>query len=65
MKVPVHISKRFAVVLVMAAAVVVAAELLESGRSHGQATGANTSAEAGAKSNPPRPKRPWTCRPAN
>ena len=51
MKVPVYISKRFAVVLVMAAAVVVAAELLESGRSHGQATGANTSAEASSKSN--------------
>ena len=51
MKYPVHISKRFAVVLVAAAAIVVATGLLESGRSRGQATNANTPQEAGAKSN--------------
>ncbi|HXW13559.1 MAG TPA: efflux RND transporter periplasmic adaptor subunit [Terriglobia bacterium] len=52
MKVPIHISKRVTVVLVMAAAAVVAAGVLESGRSHGQANYANTSAEAVAKPNP-------------
>ncbi len=51
MKYPVHISKRFAVVLVAAAAIVVATGLLESGRSRSQATNANTPQEAGAKSN--------------
>ena len=51
MKYPVHISKRFAVVLVTAAAIVVATGLLESGRSRGQATNAKTPQEAGAKSN--------------
>jgi cobalt-zinc-cadmium efflux system membrane fusion protein len=51
MKYPVHISKRFAVVLVTAAAIVVATGLLESGRSPGQATNAKTPQEAGAKSN--------------
>ncbi len=53
MKYPVRISKRFVVVLVAAAAIVVATGLLESGRSHGQATNTNTPAEAGAKSNTP------------
>jgi cobalt-zinc-cadmium efflux system membrane fusion protein len=52
MKHPVRISKRFAVVFVTAAAIVVAMGLLESGRSRGQATNANTPQEAGAKSNP-------------
>jgi cobalt-zinc-cadmium efflux system membrane fusion protein len=52
MKYPVHISKRFAVVLVTAAAIVVATGLLESGRSRSQATNANTPQESGAKSNP-------------
>ncbi|MGD0011395.1 MAG: efflux RND transporter periplasmic adaptor subunit [Terriglobia bacterium] len=51
MKYPVHISKKFAVVLVAAAAVVVATGLLESGRSRSQATNANTPLESGAKSN--------------
>ena len=51
MKYPVHISKRVAVVFVAAAAIVVATGLLESGRSRGQATNANTPQEAGAKSN--------------
>jgi cobalt-zinc-cadmium efflux system membrane fusion protein len=51
MKYPVHISKRFAVVLVAAAAIIVATGLLESGRSRSQATNASTPQEAGAKSN--------------
>jgi cobalt-zinc-cadmium efflux system membrane fusion protein len=51
MKYPVHISKRVAVVFVTAAAIVVATGLLESGRSHGQATNANTPQESGANSN--------------
>jgi cobalt-zinc-cadmium efflux system membrane fusion protein len=51
MKYPVHISKRFAVVLVAAAAIIIAAGLLESGRSRSQATNANTPQESGAKSN--------------
>jgi membrane fusion protein, heavy metal efflux system len=51
MKYPVHISKRVAVVLVMAAAIIVATGLLESGRSRGQAANANTPQESGAKSN--------------
>jgi cobalt-zinc-cadmium efflux system membrane fusion protein len=50
MKYPVHISKRFAVVLVTAAAFVVAAGLLESGRTRSQATNTNTPRESGAKS---------------
>jgi len=51
MKYPVHISKRVAVVLVTAAAIVVATGLLESGCSRGQAGNANTPQESGAKSN--------------
>jgi cobalt-zinc-cadmium efflux system membrane fusion protein len=51
MKYPVHISKRFAVALVAAAAIVLATGLLESGRSRSQATNANTPQESGAKSN--------------
>ena len=51
MKYPVHFSKRFAVVLVAAAAIVVATGLLESGRSRSQATNSNTPQESGAKSN--------------
>jgi cobalt-zinc-cadmium efflux system membrane fusion protein len=50
MKFPVRISKRFAVVLVAAAAIVVATGLLESGRSRSQATNTNTPQEPGAKS---------------
>jgi len=51
MKYPIRISKRFVVVFVTAAAIVVAMGLLESGRSRGQATNANTPQESGAKSN--------------
>jgi cobalt-zinc-cadmium efflux system membrane fusion protein len=51
MKYPVHFSKRFAVVLVAAAAIVVATGLVESGRSRSQATNAKTRQESGAKSN--------------
>jgi membrane fusion protein, heavy metal efflux system len=51
MKYPVHISKRVAVVLVTAAAIIVATGLLESGRSRGQAADANASQGSGAKSN--------------
>jgi cobalt-zinc-cadmium efflux system membrane fusion protein len=51
MKYPLHVRKRLAVVLVLAAAIVVATELLESGRSRSQATNANTPQESGAKSN--------------
>ncbi|MGB7592574.1 MAG: efflux RND transporter periplasmic adaptor subunit [Terriglobia bacterium] len=51
MKYPAHGSKRFAVVFVAAAAIVVTTGLLESGRSPGQATNAKTPQEAGAKSN--------------
>jgi len=51
MEYPLHISKRFAVVLVAAVAIVVATGLLESGRSRSQATNANTPQESGAKSN--------------
>jgi cobalt-zinc-cadmium efflux system membrane fusion protein len=47
----VHISERFAVVLVAAVAIVVATAFLESGRSRSQATNANTPQEAGTKSN--------------
>jgi cobalt-zinc-cadmium efflux system membrane fusion protein len=50
MKFPVHINKRFAVVMVTAAAIVVAAGLLESGHSRGQATNGNTPPEDTAKS---------------
>jgi len=49
MKYPVHISKRLAVVLVAAAALAIVTGLVESGRSHGQATSANTPPEAGEK----------------
>ena len=42
MKYPIRINKRVAVVSVMATAIVVAAGLLESGRSRGEATKANT-----------------------
>ena len=52
MKYPVHISRKFAVVLVAVAAIIVATGLLESRRSRGQASNANTPQEAGAKSNP-------------
>ena len=51
-KYPVHISKRFAVVFVMAAAIVVPTGILESGCSRGQAANANTPQESGARSNP-------------
>jgi hypothetical protein len=51
MKSPVHISKRFAVVLVTAAAITVATGILESGCSRGQAANGNAPQEAGAKSN--------------
>jgi cobalt-zinc-cadmium efflux system membrane fusion protein len=51
MKYPIHISKRVAVVLVTAAAIVVATGLLESGRSRGHAANSNTPQESGAKSN--------------
>jgi cobalt-zinc-cadmium efflux system membrane fusion protein len=47
MKYPAHVSKRFAVVSVMAAAIIVATGLLESGCSRGQA---NTPQESTAKS---------------
>jgi cobalt-zinc-cadmium efflux system membrane fusion protein len=50
MKYRVHISKRLAVMLVSAAAIVVATGLLESGRSRSQATSANTPQESSAKS---------------
>jgi cobalt-zinc-cadmium efflux system membrane fusion protein len=46
----VRINKRLAVVLVLAAAIVVATGLLESGRGRSQATGANTPQESGTKS---------------
>ena len=49
MKHPVHISKRIAVILVAASAIVIAAGLLESGRGRGQATSANAPQEPGAK----------------
>ncbi len=52
MKYPVRISKRFAVVLVAAAAMVVAMGFLESGHTRGQATSATTPQGAGAKPNP-------------
>jgi membrane fusion protein, heavy metal efflux system len=51
MKYPIHINKRFAVVLVTAAAIIVAAGLLESGCGRGQAANANTPQGSGAKSN--------------
>ena len=50
MKYPVHISKRFAVVFVMAAAIVVATGLLESGRGHGQAANPNAQGKSDANS---------------
>ncbi|MGA8442297.1 MAG: efflux RND transporter periplasmic adaptor subunit [Candidatus Sulfotelmatobacter sp.] len=46
MKYPVHISKRFAVVSVTAAAIIVATGLLESGCSRGQAANADTPAKS-------------------
>jgi cobalt-zinc-cadmium efflux system membrane fusion protein len=49
MKYPVRISKRLAVLLVAGAAIAVAAALLESGRSRGQATNANAPQESRAK----------------
>jgi cobalt-zinc-cadmium efflux system membrane fusion protein len=55
MKHPIHIKKRFVVVLVTAAAFVVAAGLLESGRTRSQATNTNTPRESGAKSNAAEP----------
>jgi cobalt-zinc-cadmium efflux system membrane fusion protein len=51
MKHPIRVSKRFAVVSVMAAAIVVATGLLEFGRSPGQTANANTSPKSDAKSN--------------
>ena len=50
MKNLVYISKRVAVMLVAAAAIVAATGLLESGRSRGQVTNANAPQEAGANS---------------
>jgi cobalt-zinc-cadmium efflux system membrane fusion protein len=52
MKYPIHISKRVIVVAVTAAAIIVAMGLLESGRSRGQASNANTPQESGTKSTP-------------
>jgi cobalt-zinc-cadmium efflux system membrane fusion protein len=51
MEYPLRIRKRFVVVLVAASAVIVAAGLLESGHSRGQATNGNPPQEAAAKSN--------------
>jgi membrane fusion protein, heavy metal efflux system len=51
MKHPIRISKRFAVVFVMAAAIVVTVGLLEFGRSRGPVTNANTLQKSGANSN--------------
>jgi len=53
MKYQVHISKKSAVMLVTAAAIVIASGLMESRRSRGQATNANTPREFNAKLNPP------------
>jgi cobalt-zinc-cadmium efflux system membrane fusion protein len=50
LKYPVHISKRVAVVLVTAAAMIVATALLELGRSRSQAAHADAPQESGAKS---------------
>ncbi|MGA8621822.1 MAG: efflux RND transporter periplasmic adaptor subunit [Candidatus Sulfotelmatobacter sp.] len=50
MKYPVHISKRVAVVSVMAAAIILASTLLESGHSRGQAANKNTPQNATANS---------------
>jgi cobalt-zinc-cadmium efflux system membrane fusion protein len=50
MKYPVHISKRVTVMFAVAAAIIIAAGLLESGRSHGQVTNANAPQESGANS---------------
>ena len=66
MKVPVHISKRFAVLLVTAAAVVVAAGA--SGIRPQSWSGYRRQYVGGSRCTNPthrRPKRPWTCRPAN
>jgi len=51
MRYPSYISKRVAVMLATAAAIVIAAGLLESVHSRGTATNANTLRESGAKSN--------------
>ena len=51
MKYPIRISKRLAVVFVMAAAIVVATGLLEFGRGRGQVANANTPQRSDAKSN--------------
>ena len=51
MKHPLHVSRRFAVVLVAVTALAVATGLLESGCSRGQATNANAPQESAAKSN--------------
>jgi cobalt-zinc-cadmium efflux system membrane fusion protein len=56
MKYPAHISKRTAVVFITATAIAVAMGLLESARSHGQATHATTPPEAAANSNASSPK---------
>jgi cobalt-zinc-cadmium efflux system membrane fusion protein len=51
MKYPVHISKRVAAVFVVAAAIVIATGLLESGCNRGQATSANAPRDSSANSN--------------
>jgi cobalt-zinc-cadmium efflux system membrane fusion protein len=53
MRHPIRINKRVAVVFVMAAAMVVATGLLESGRSRGQPANANASRKSRANSNTP------------
>jgi cobalt-zinc-cadmium efflux system membrane fusion protein len=56
MRYPTHVSKKAYFVFVTVAAVAVAAVLLESGRSGGQATDANARQQSGARSNvPPSP----------
>lgn len=55
MKPAVQMNNRFAVALVMAAAIIVATGLLESGRSRGQGSNANPTQESIAKSPPPPP----------
>ena len=66
MKHLVSISKRFAVLFVTAAVIVVANGLLESGHSRGQATNAAYAAGSRGKTQHNSPRRqPWTCRPAN
>lgn len=53
MKYPIRISKRVAVVFGTVAAIIIATGLLESGRSHGQATSANSPQKSGANTNTP------------